>query len=629
MTTIDSHFNNNFNNFNSLSFPFPSLHSNSIPNLNSNSNIFSNQHFNTLPTNSSPTSSTSTSSNSIELFLITLIEYYLKYFNYSNALFYAEKLFYFNSFSLFNLFLLSKCFYYLKKYKQVYFLLKSSFNSFSFNHSNSSNSSKNSLNSNNYELSNRYLFSLVCYHLKKYSECEEILLPFNNFNPKLMTSNDLNLIPGGSNGLYLLGLICRKEQRKDYAIDYFIKCLEYDNLNWNAFHELCEMGVEININKMFSMTLNNATEFIQLFHQNTSNFSSSTSPHSTANINLNPNSKTFHSKLNENKNQNNINNKNNNNNNKLQSKIKINSQPTLMEKRKSVEQIRDYRSSPSAATSLGLSSCAVRIGFATPGGMPSLSSPSINSMSALNIDQMSLISNTHPMTYPQTGTNSITDNSMNNTNNNNNTPLQIPNNPLQYLLQSRYRTASRPSQLHHIDEIKSNETSLNQMTPTPQITKHLFPLTTDQTMVMTNTNTMTMTTTTSEIRPIKAQLFETPNIGDEGFELNRGREINFREMDTPGLTPIERNTRDVDVDDGNDDIIIRNDHSHDFNDNLSLYGPMTEKRGEKSDYTLDEDDISIDLRQNPQTRDEVRRRVSFGPMIDDKQDGILLSFFLL
>lgn len=152
--------------------------------------------------------------------LMSLVDHYLQYFNYVTALFYAERL-YHSYPSQEHLFLLSKCYYLQGKYKQVYYLLR---NSSSSSSSPSISTTTTSATSSSY--SNRYLFALVCYQLKKYSECEETLLPYQLFNPLNMTTDDVTQIPGGSNGLYLLGLVCRKEQRKSYAIKYFEKCLE-------------------------------------------------------------------------------------------------------------------------------------------------------------------------------------------------------------------------------------------------------------------------------------------------------------------------------------------------------------------------------------------------------------------
>lgn len=324
---------------------------------------------------------------------------------------------------------------------------------------------------------------------------------------------------------------------------------------WSAFHELCDMGVQFDLEKIYSLSLSNAAEILQQF--------ASQDPSTDM---KEMNSKLFFKK-------------------------KKSAVPSLMEKRKSVEKIRDYRCSPVAATSLGLSSCAVRIGFATPGGMPS------PSMAPLSMGQMSLLSNTH-MSIPPT--NYSIDPSLSER-----TPLQVTSNPLQYLLQSRYQTQRGG------EEMKSHDHAANEVTPTPHVSKHLFPVTTEPTPGQNR---------------MKSQLFGTPDAVDpdqsrEYDILNEsilpdGRDqlINLRGIATPGLTPIERNFRHV----GGDP-----DHSVaiDGEDDLLVYGKSTQKI-EKNNYTLDDDeDTSIEVRQIPLPRDEVRRRVSFGPMMEEKHEG--------
>jgi hypothetical protein len=360
------------------------------------------------------------------------------------------------------------------------------------------------------------------------------------------------------------------------------------------------MGVEMDIEKTFQMSLNKASETLQKM----------TPAQPSAGW------KSFHSKLPKKKNP---------------VPTKPLAHPTLMEKRKSVESIQDYRSSPAAATSLGLSSCAVRIGFATPGSMPS------PSMAPLSLGQMSLLSNSHlsssfPPALPPPPFSTTAENSMSQ-----HTPLQISGNPLQYLLQSRYR-----SQLHDIEEMKSHDPPLAQsgtgssdMTPMPHVTKSLFPLTNDQSTVKREDRDGHRATD-----QMKTQLFDmTPQLscyGAEGIDVSEvrgdgndddghgrfrtGREIHLKGMATPGLTPIERSFRDEDVE----------ERVLDEPEDLFVYGKSTVKRGEKSELGFtreqdedeeEEEDHSVDFRHLAHPRDEVRRRVSFGPLIEEKHEG--------
>ena len=94
---------------------------------------------------------------------------------------------------------MAQCFFQQGKVKQAYLLLKESDDKL-----------------------NRYLLGLVCVNLKKYNEAEKALLPeLYSMDPKNMTKHDIENIPGSAAGLYLLGVICRREHRQESAIFYF------------------------------------------------------------------------------------------------------------------------------------------------------------------------------------------------------------------------------------------------------------------------------------------------------------------------------------------------------------------------------------------------------------------------
>lgn len=127
-----------------------------------------------------------------------LVHKNLSLYLYDNAHFYAERLYYEDP-SAENLNLLAKCFVQQGKLKQAYLLLKESDDNL-----------------------NRYLHSVVCIALKKYAEAEKALLPeLYSMDPKNFKLQDVENVPGQSAGLYLLGLICRREHRKESAIFYF------------------------------------------------------------------------------------------------------------------------------------------------------------------------------------------------------------------------------------------------------------------------------------------------------------------------------------------------------------------------------------------------------------------------
>ena len=136
----------------------------------------------------------------------SLVERYLSLNLYDSARFYAERLHY-DSPNVESLGLLATCYYRLGKVKQTYMILSES----------------KYLNSPD----NKYLFALVCLSLGKYDEAEFVLHSNNRFiNYEEMTKENMASIPGGGAGLYLMGKICRRQQRKEASIHYFKLALQ-------------------------------------------------------------------------------------------------------------------------------------------------------------------------------------------------------------------------------------------------------------------------------------------------------------------------------------------------------------------------------------------------------------------
>lgn len=135
-----------------------------------------------------------------------IINNYISLSLYENAKFLAERLYYEIPSSQ-HLHLLATCFLAQGKIQQVYHLLKEDLNR-----------------------SNRYLFARCCILLRKYSEGEHALNDNRHIHPDNLSREQVASIPGEAAGLYLLGLICRKEQRKEFAIAYFKKSLEVIDL---------------------------------------------------------------------------------------------------------------------------------------------------------------------------------------------------------------------------------------------------------------------------------------------------------------------------------------------------------------------------------------------------------------
>lgn len=61
-------------------------------------------------------------------------------------------------------------------------------------------------------------------------------------------------IPNGAAGLYLLGNVCRRSNRRRRAMDYFRMSLQLDPLMWVSYEALCEMGaVDIDPTSVFGV----------------------------------------------------------------------------------------------------------------------------------------------------------------------------------------------------------------------------------------------------------------------------------------------------------------------------------------------------------------------------------------
>lgn len=167
-----------------------------------------------------------------------LIQASLAGYLYENAKFYAERLFAEYPIAE-HLHLLAEIYFKQGKTKQTYLILQSS----------------------TYQPS-RYLFAVACIALGKFSEAERALLPVSYMQPQSMTTEIVDQIPGGAAGLYLLGVICRKEHRFPAAIDYFHKSLQKDPSMWCAITELSEMGVNIDTSKLYGVNLESALKIL-------------------------------------------------------------------------------------------------------------------------------------------------------------------------------------------------------------------------------------------------------------------------------------------------------------------------------------------------------------------------------
>ncbi len=141
---------------------------------------------------------------SCALHLRKLIDHYISLFLYDVAKFYAERL-YCEERNQSSAYLLALCFFRQGKTKQAYLILNGASNS----------------------LENLYLLAQCCVSLDKLNEAEKALtVHLHDSRPQRINHDTIQKIPGGPAGLYLLGYIHMRENRRDSAIMYLKVCLK-------------------------------------------------------------------------------------------------------------------------------------------------------------------------------------------------------------------------------------------------------------------------------------------------------------------------------------------------------------------------------------------------------------------
>jgi len=101
------------------------------------------------------------------------------------------------------------------------------------------------------------LFAHCCIALDKLNEAEQCLLS----NQQQDSKNNNNEIPGGALGLYLIGFICRRSNRRELAIDYFKQSLQLDATLWSSIVQLGELGELFDPSKLFGINMDTAIRF--------------------------------------------------------------------------------------------------------------------------------------------------------------------------------------------------------------------------------------------------------------------------------------------------------------------------------------------------------------------------------
>lgn len=95
----------------------------------------------------------------------------------------------------------------------------------------------------------RYKFALSCVKVNKFKEAEKALIG----NLELgKSSKTFDIVPNGSYGLYLMGILTEKQQRYSDAKEYFLKALEVNPTLWSAYEKLGKLGETIMPNKIFT-----------------------------------------------------------------------------------------------------------------------------------------------------------------------------------------------------------------------------------------------------------------------------------------------------------------------------------------------------------------------------------------
>ncbi|KAL3911010.1 MAG: hypothetical protein SGILL_007454 [Bacillariaceae sp.] len=141
-----------------------------------------------------------------------------------------------------------------------------------------------------------YLMAKCCFQLQQYGRAEDLLLEtaredykhyqveFNSLNNMFETDDQdqpgpMGMeewiveatpcpVPNGSTGLFLLGNVCRKSNRKRRAMEYYRMSLQLDPLMWTSYEALCEMGAtDIDPTSVFGVRPTEIDHLQQRLHQ--------------------------------------------------------------------------------------------------------------------------------------------------------------------------------------------------------------------------------------------------------------------------------------------------------------------------------------------------------------------------
>ncbi len=89
----------------------------------------------------------------------------------------------------------------------------------------------------------RYLFAVCCVELGKITEAEGVLL----------VNSEVEAIPNGAAGVYLLGRVYQLSNRHSLAVREFQRALQMDPLMWCAFEQLCALSPDADAKRYLEM----------------------------------------------------------------------------------------------------------------------------------------------------------------------------------------------------------------------------------------------------------------------------------------------------------------------------------------------------------------------------------------
>ncbi|KAL3673595.1 hypothetical protein V7S43_001297 [Phytophthora oleae] len=96
---------------------------------------------------------------------------------------------------------------------------------------------------------NRYLLACCSFQQGQLVEAENALLGGENCHIDDLEA--IENVPAGAAGLYLLGRVYRRGNRRQQAEVCFVKSLEIDPFMWSAYEQLCELGANLEASIFF------------------------------------------------------------------------------------------------------------------------------------------------------------------------------------------------------------------------------------------------------------------------------------------------------------------------------------------------------------------------------------------